>query len=106
MKCLFKHHNQSNTLCLLALAMIPALATANASKSIAPISKTVVQENYGHLPLSFEANSGQIDSQVKFLSRGYGYGLFLTSTEAVLSLQTPKRQECIGCQKRNSTKNG
>ena len=47
-------------------------------------------ETYGKLPLSFEANQGQTDSQVKFLSRGSGYSLFLTSTEAVLSL---KKQE-------------
>ena len=30
------------------------------------------------VPLSFEANQGQTDSQVKFLSRGDGYSLFLT----------------------------
>ncbi len=36
------------------------------------------------LPLSFEANHGQTDPQVKFLSRGNGYNLFLTATEAVL----------------------
>ena len=44
---------------------------------------------YGQLPLSFEANQGQTDPQVDFLSRGSGYALFLTPTEAVLSLQTP-----------------
>ena len=41
---------------------------------------------YGNLPLSFEANQGQTDPQVKFLSRGSGYTLFLTPTEAVLAL--------------------
>jgi Concanavalin A-like lectin/glucanases superfamily/Beta-propeller repeat len=40
----------------------------------------------GSLPLSFEANQGQTDSHVQFLARAPGYGLFLTSTEAVLSL--------------------
>jgi len=35
----------------------------------------------------FEANQGQTDSRVKFLSRGHGYGLFLTANDAVLSLQ-------------------
>jgi hypothetical protein len=38
------------------------------------------------LPLSFEANLGQTDKQVKFLSHGSGYSLFLTSTQAVLTL--------------------
>src|SRR5208283_5161205 len=41
--------------------------------------------NYGKLPLSFEANQGQTDGQVKFLSRGRGYSLFLTGDEAVLT---------------------
>ena len=46
-----------------------------------------------HLPLSFESNRGQIDRQVKFLSRGLGYELFLTATQAVFSLQHAKREE-------------
>ena len=40
------------------------------------------------VPLSFEANQGQTDSQVKFLSHGDGYSLFLTSSEVVFSLRT------------------
>src|SRR5216117_2291732 len=47
-----------------------------------------VSETYGKLPLSFEANQGQTDPQVKFLARGAGQTLFLTSTEAVLVLTT------------------
>src|SRR5687767_11268054 len=43
-----------------------------------------VVESYGRLPLSFEANSGQADSQVDFISRGLGYDLFLTSSEAIM----------------------
>ncbi|HUO06200.1 MAG TPA: SBBP repeat-containing protein [Candidatus Binataceae bacterium] len=43
---------------------------------------------YGKIPLSFEANHGQTDSRVKFLSRGNGYTLFLTPDEAVLSLRS------------------
>jgi hypothetical protein len=42
---------------------------------------------YGQIPLSFEANQGQTDPQVNFLARGSGYVLFLTPTQAVLSLQ-------------------
>jgi YVTN family beta-propeller protein len=37
-------------------------------------------EIYGKLPLSFEANQGQVDGKVSFLSRGSGYTLFLTPT--------------------------
>jgi hypothetical protein len=43
--------------------------------------------SYAKLTLSFEANQGQTDKQVKFLARGRGYGLFLTGDEAVLELQ-------------------
>ena len=52
-------------------------------------NKPQVVENYGKLPLSFEANQGQTDSRVDFLTRGSGYSLFLTSTEAVLALRKP-----------------
>src|SRR5947207_7043895 len=49
-------------------------------------------ENYGKVSLSFEANRGQTDPRVKFLSRGNGYTLFLTGDEAVLSLRGQKRE--------------
>ncbi len=38
------------------------------------------------MPLTFEPNVGQTDPQVQFLSRGNGYTLFLTPTQAVLEL--------------------
>jgi len=41
--------------------------------------------------MSFEANQGQTDSEVQFLARGRGYALFLTSTQAVLSLRDAGR---------------
>ena len=43
--------------------------------------------DFGKLALSFEANQGQADEQVKFMSRGNGYTLFLTPTEAVMTLK-------------------
>jgi hypothetical protein len=51
----------------------------------APVSR--LDATYGKLPLSFEANQGQTDRAVKFLSRGRGYALFLTGDEAVLTLE-------------------
>jgi Beta-propeller repeat len=44
---------------------------------------------YARLPLSFEVNEGQTHEDVKFLSRGSGFTLFLTSNEMVLSLRQP-----------------
>ena len=50
-------------------------------------SKPRILERYGKLPMTFEANWGQTDGRVKFLSRGRGYTVFLTVREAVLALQ-------------------
>jgi len=44
---------------------------------------------YTRLPLRFELNEGQTDRRVKYLARGAGYTLFLTSNEAVLALRSP-----------------
>ena len=49
--------------------------------------KAQVAANYGRLSLSFEANRGQTARQVKFLSRGAGYTVFLTKNSAVLGLK-------------------
>jgi hypothetical protein len=43
--------------------------------------------SFAKLPLSFEANQGQANDRVRFLSHGQGYGLFLTNDEAVLEVQ-------------------
>jgi hypothetical protein len=43
---------------------------------------------YARLPMSFEPNRGQTAGEVRFLSRGAGYNLFLTPSEAVLVLQS------------------
>ncbi len=67
------------------LAFISGLASAAPQAALSV--KTRVQASYGKLPLGFEANQGQTAAQVKFLARGQGYTLFLTSTEAVLSLK-------------------
>src|SRR5712692_3149813 len=78
------------------LAMLSAVMTA-VTAAAPPVARTVpnrspvasqsrIVESYGRLPLNFAPNRGQTDARVQFLSRGSGYGLFLTSTEAVLSL--------------------
>ncbi|MGA7219434.1 MAG: SBBP repeat-containing protein [Candidatus Sulfotelmatobacter sp.] len=68
--------------CALLLTSAAVLFAARAVPA-----RNAVVESYGHLPLSFEANRGQTDAQVKFISRGPGYTLFLTGNEAVFSLQ-------------------
>src|SRR5438876_11261476 len=58
--------------------------------SSAEATQARLAESYGKVPLSFEANQGQTDPRVRFLSRGSGYTLFLTSDEAVLALRSQK----------------
>ena len=60
---------------------------ASQSQNASSTHRAQLAENYGRLPLSFEANSGQADRSVKFLSRGSGYRLYLTGNEAVLTLR-------------------
>ena len=67
------------------------LASSLTSNAAAPARRHQLAKAYGQLPLSFEANAGQMAQPVKFMSRGSGYSLFLTGTEAVLSLRD-KRQ--------------
>jgi len=63
--------------------LVPAAAWAQSAAPRAPVA------NYARLPLAFEANVGQSDPAVKFLSHGRGYGLFLTGAEAVLKTGEP-----------------
>ena len=49
--------------------------------------KPNLDKNFGNLPLSFEPNRGQANRNVKFLSRGSGYLLTLSSTQASLRLR-------------------
>lgn len=77
---------------LLGLSMV-LTSTVGAEKLGAGVTppplKNGTSEAYGKLPLHFEANEGQSDSQVKFLARARGYDLFLTPTETVLALRKP-----------------
>ena len=67
----------------------PSTNAVEASKTLPEAKRQPVRVNYARLPLSFEANHGQTDRRVKFLSRGSGYTLFLTPTEGVLALAAP-----------------
>ena len=90
-------------LCLLPLAAVSLTGQSRPNQRVpgpsvgmlpAPTGvRSRLLETYGRLPLAFEANQGQTDQQVKFVSRGAGYNLFLTATEAVLTLQKVSRQE-------------
>lgn len=62
----------------------------------APAAETAAAAAFVKLPLPFETNAGQADRDVKFLSRGQGYTLFLTESEAVLALRRPGGKQVAG----------
>ncbi|MEP7336366.1 MAG: hypothetical protein ABI977_01260, partial [Acidobacteriota bacterium] len=68
-------------------------------------TKARVAENYGKLPLSFEANEGQFNNQARFVSRGHGYNLALTRTSAALSLRSNDGRAVVEMQPLNSNPN-
>ncbi|MEP6920076.1 MAG: carboxypeptidase regulatory-like domain-containing protein [bacterium] len=58
-------------------------ALATAPKDTKAKQRVNLSKTYGKLPLSFEANTGQTDPQVKYFARVAGYNLFFTATETV-----------------------
>lgn len=72
--------------CLLRHDLAQSVAPRPAQSRLAQ-----VQAEFSALPLAFEPNQGQTDSQVKFLAHAGGYGLFLAQNEAVLALPTGNR---------------
>src|SRR5260370_18196380 len=95
--CLF----QCLTTTLLLAQSHPAPLTNQNARVVSPISSSQadpkaqakILDSYGKLPLSFEANHGQADGRVKFLSRTGGYTLFLTGDEAVLAMRGKKAKK-------------
>ena len=71
---------------LVATASVQVLVQVHRPATSAKLAPANVEErmrlleSLGKLPLAFEANQGQADSQVKFVSRGDGYTLYLTQT--------------------------
>ena len=88
---------RTNLMALIALAsmflsVVMPVQTTHSAPATRPTQLPSVQrthlalQSYGQLPLSFEANVGQTNPDVKFLSRGRGHTLFLTDSQATLKL--------------------
>jgi len=89
-----RHPVLASILLGLAILMMPVAlqaATPASPSAVETAVKARLVETYGKLPLSFEQNQGQTGEEVRFLSRGPGYTVFLTPTEAVLSLHKPEQ---------------
>src|SRR2546425_5643879 len=54
-------------------------------------ARVAIHKVTSRLPLRFEPNVGRSNEKVKFISRGSGYGLFLTASEAVFVLRENER---------------
>lgn len=88
---------QGKSLFFLSLFVIISLGLLVTSKRSSqqplPTAATVtaqVQENYGKVPLHFEANQGQFHESVKYVTRGKGYSIALTPEAAVVELQSER----------------
>src|SRR5262249_38961956 len=85
--CRFQRYICYRLMAISLTLLYPTMTTQQYS-AVAPLtppsSVATSLAAYDQLPVIFEANCGQTDARVKFLSRGSGYGLFLTATEAVL----------------------
>src|SRR5438067_4475988 len=57
--------------------------------------RSSVNETLGKLPTSFEPNTGQAGRDVKFISRGNHYSLFLKGSEAVMALNGRSAQSAV-----------
>src|SRR5262249_4245300 len=75
--------------CVILTASMPAFAGSPGSGEDLPSA-------FGNLPLAFESNEGQADPGVRYLARGPGYQVMLTSEGAVISLKSsdaPRRAD-------------
>ncbi len=95
-------------LCAVPLIVIASFALFlgshnRAAKTVAaePAGRARLRASYAALPLAFEQNQGQTDSEVKYMARGDGYTLFLTPNEAVFSLRSRSKAEDSSTQRPN-----
>jgi beta-propeller repeat-containing protein len=75
---------------ILVAAPAKIASPASHAQMIVPAAKPAVDSRvkamYSAMPLGFEANEGQSNPEVKYLARGNGYRLFLTSSHAVMTV--------------------
>ena len=64
-----------------------SILQARLPRGRAKANQDKLKASFARVPLHFEVNEGQADEQVKFLSHGKDYGLFLTPNETVITLK-------------------
>ncbi len=68
-------------------------ASKSATAGNVSLTRAKAVANYTSLPLMFEANQGQTDPRVKFLSRAAGYTLFLTDRRPSFHLRLGRQHQ-------------
>jgi hypothetical protein len=84
--------NPAGLLAMIAVILGLSLTTGALAYAGTPAEPQPAAAKLARIPLSFEANQGQTNSQVKFLCHGSGYSMFLTQDEVVLNLE---RQQSV-----------
>ena len=76
-----------------ASAIAPVLANNAGARALSGRDKKIdraanarASAGFGNLSVYFEKNRGQVDSSVKFFARTAGYNMYLTSTQAVMTM--------------------
>src|SRR5262249_48898653 len=95
----------------LILSSLVTPATLSAQDTVVGASPEFTLE---HLPLIFEANQGQADANVRFLSRTRSYAIYLEDDKAVLALPAtrgshdanPKVAPIVTLELQNANRNG
>ena len=72
----------------LAASIPNRLAAHDPAHGASAHAAAAARQAYGELPIAFEPNQGQADAAVRYFSRGPGYSLYLTQSQAVLSLRS------------------
>jgi hypothetical protein len=80
---------------LTLLTMSAAFRVAAASTPADQATHAKIAAEYLKQPMTFELNEGQSDPQVKALSRGSRYGLFLTPNESVFVVSPGKDESVV-----------
>jgi hypothetical protein len=105
-----RHHSAAN-IAAVGAANAAAISSATTSspaslasqpETVTPAARSRIQANYTALPLAFEKNQGQTDSQVQYMARGNGYILFLTANDAVFSLQSRSAESAASTLRRGA----
>jgi RHS repeat-associated protein len=80
----------ASTTSSIVYAIADGADTCDTSPPVSARETATKLAQFGAVPLAFEENLGQVDSRVRFLSRGEGYQLFLTGSGSTVALRGAK----------------